>query len=106
MRTKSSTVRDSPRASGSTPAAARAASTSAAGATARSTPRSALRRWAKAASTIAKTRSRGTVVLGGSRRVHATRPESTLGAGQNTLRPMAPARRTSAYHAALTDGTP
>ena len=38
----------------------------------------------------------------GSRRVHATRPESTLGAGQKTLRPMEPARRTSANQAALT----
>ena len=42
----------------------------------------------------------------GSRRVHATRPESTLGMGQKTLRPTAPARRTSANQAALTDGTP
>ena len=38
--------------------------------------------------------------------VQATRPESTFGAGQKTLRPIAPARRTSAYQAALTDGTP
>ena len=43
---------------------------------------------------------------GGSRRVQATRPESTLGAGQKTLRPIAPARRTSANHAAFTLGTP
>ncbi len=47
-----------------------------------------------------------TVVLGGSRRVQATSPESTFGAGQNTVRPMAPARRTSANQAAFTLGTP
>jgi len=45
-------------------------------------------------------------VLGGSRRSSATRPDSTCGAGQNTLRPTAPARRTSAYQRALTLGTP
>ena len=50
--------------------------------------------------------ARVTVVVGGSRRVHATSPESTLGAGQKTLRPIAPARRTSANQAALTDGMP
>ncbi len=43
---------------------------------------------------------------GGSRRVRATSPLSTLGGGQKTERPTAPARRTSAYHAALTLGTP
>ena len=43
---------------------------------------------------------------GGSRRVHATSPESTLGAGQKTLRPIEPARLTSAYQAAFTEGTP
>ena len=32
--------------------------------------------------------------------------QPTLGAGQKTLRPTDPARRTSAYHAAFTDGTP
>ena len=73
---------------------------------ARSAARSVLRRWAKAASTTAKTCSRVAVVAGGSRRVQATRPESTLGAGQKTCRPIAPARRTSANHAALTDGMP
>ena len=72
----------------------------------RSAARRVLRRWAKAASTTAKTCSRVAVVAGGSRRVQATRPESTLGAGQKTLRPMAPARRTSANQAALTDGMP
>jgi hypothetical protein len=41
------------------------------------------------------------VVLG-----DAMRPESTFGAGQKTLRPTEPARRTSANHAALTEGTP
>ena len=71
-----------------------------------SVDRRVLRRWANAASTTAKTSSRVAVAAGGSRRVQATRPESTLGAGQNTLRPTAPARRTSANQAALTDGTP
>ena len=47
-----------------------------------------------------------TRLAGGSRRVQATRPESTLGAGQKTLRPIEPVRRTSAYQAALTDGMP
>ena len=50
--------------------------------------------------------ARGAVVTGGSRRCSATSPESTLGAGQNTVRPTEPARRTSAYQAAFTDGTP
>ena len=71
-----------------------------------SVERSVLRRWAKAASTTANTSARVAVVAGGSRRVQATRPESTLGAGQNTSRPTAPARRTSANQAALTEGTP
>ena len=43
---------------------------------------------------------------GGSRWVQATSPESTLGAGQKTLRLTDPARRTSANQAAFTDGTP
>ena len=43
---------------------------------------------------------------GGGRRTSATSPESTLGSGQNTRRPTFPARRTSPYQAALTDGTP
>ncbi len=72
----------------------------------RSAPRRALRRWANAASTTAKTAARSTLWPGGSRRVQATRPESTCGAGQKTLRPTAPARRTSAYQAAFTEGTP
>jgi len=38
--------------------------------------------------------------------VSATSPESTLGSGQNTRRPIDPARRTSPYQAALTDGMP
>ena len=97
----------SPRASRVDAGGASAASAaSAEPASPRSAPRSVLRRWANAASTTAKTCSRVAVVAGGSRRVQATRPESTLGAGQKTLRPIAPARRTSAYQAALTDGTP
>ena len=83
-----------------------ASAASAEPASSRSTPRSTLRRWANAASTTANTCSRLTAVVGGSRRFHATSPESTLGAGQKTLRPIAPARRTSANQAALTDGTP
>ena len=43
---------------------------------------------------------------GGGRRTRATSPESTLGSGQNTRRPTLPARRTSPYQAALTEGTP
>ena len=54
----------------------------------------------------ANTWARVAVVGGGSRRVSATSPESTLGAGQNTLRPTEPARLTSANHAAFTEGTP
>jgi hypothetical protein len=65
-----------------------------------------LRRWAKAASTTANTWVRLAVVAGGSRRVQETSPESTLGTGQNTVRETVPARRTSANHAALTDGMP
>jgi hypothetical protein len=65
-----------------------------------------LRRWANAASTQANTSCRVAVVPGGSRRVSLTRPESTLGTGQKTLRDTDPARRTSAYQAALTLGTP
>ena len=68
--------------------------------------RNALRRWANAASTTANTCSRLTWVDGGSRRVQATSPESTLGAGQNTERLTEPARRTSANQAAFTEGTP
>ena len=70
------------------PAAASAASTASAGAMLRSAPRSALRRWANAASTTAKTCSRVAVVRRRLVVVHATRPESTLGAGQKTLRPI------------------
>nr|KEP22536.1 hypothetical protein DA06_20230 [Georgenia sp. SUBG003] len=65
-----------------------------------------MRRWAKAASTTAKTSSRVAVVAGGSRRVSRTSAESTLGTGQKTLREMVPARAASAYQAALADGTP
>ena len=89
------------------PAARRAASeASTEPATERSAERSALRRCEKAASTTANTRSRATSVVGGSRRVRATSPESTFGAGQNTWRPTAPARRTSANQAAFTEGMP
>lgn len=104
----SSTVSASPRACGETPAATRAASAAAAEpAQPESAARRVLRRWAKAASTTAKTSSRlAEVSMGLSRRTRETRPESTLGAGQKTLRPMAPARLTSAYQLALTDGTP
>ncbi len=66
-----------------------------------------MRRWAKAASTTANTSRRSAVVFSGSvRRTSETSPLSTLGAGQKTLRPMEPARLTSAYQLAFTDGTP
>ena len=45
-------------------------------------------------------------VRGGSRRTSETRPESTLGTGQKTVRPTLPASTTSPYQAALTLGTP
>ncbi len=45
-------------------------------------------------------------MIGSARRTSATSPLSTFGAGQKTLRPMAPARLTSAYQLALTEGTP
>ncbi len=45
-------------------------------------------------------------MIGSVRRTRETRPLSTLGAGQKTFRPMAPARLTSAYQLALTEGTP
>ena len=47
--------------------------------------RSILRRWAKAASMTPKTCARVAVVSGGGLRVIRTRPESTLGTGQNTF---------------------
>lgn len=68
--------------------------------------RRVLRRWANAASTTANTSLRVAVVRGGSRRTSETSPESTFGAGQKTLRPMAPDRFTSAYQLAFTEGTP
>src|SRR5262249_34585886 len=43
---------------------------------------------------------------GAGRRVNATSAESTLGTGQNTDLGTVPARRTSAYQAAFTLGTP
>ncbi len=108
MAMNSSTVRDSPRARGETPAAVSAASAAAADpAQPDRAARRVLRRWAKAASTTAKTSRLAAVVsIGSARRTSETRPESTLGAGQKTLRPMEPARLTSAYQAAFTDGTP
>ena len=68
--------------------------------------RKVLRRWAKAASMQANTSLRGAGVCGGSRRVSATRPESTFGAGQKTVRLTFPVSLTSAYHAALRLGIP
>ena len=66
-----------------------------------SAARSVLRRWAKAASTTAKTSARVAVVgrrlAGGS---SATRPESTLGAGQKTVRP----HRSGAAHVGVPGG--
>ena len=82
MRANCSTLSDSPRANGSMPTDASAASAASLDpASSLSEPRSPLRRWANAASTTANTCSRVAVVAGGSRRVQATSPESTLGAG-------------------------
>jgi hypothetical protein len=108
MRVNSSTVSDSPRACGDTPAATSATSAAAADpAQPASAARRVLRRWAKAASTTANTSRRVAVVFSGSDlRVSATRPLSTFGAGQKTVRPMEPARLTSAYQFAFTEGTP
>ena len=69
-----------------------------------SAARRLLRRVANAASTTAKVARRSPG--GGGRRTSATSPESTFGSGQNTRRPTDPARRTSPYQAAFTDGTP
>src|SRR5690606_2879309 len=102
-----STVSDSPRAPGSTPAAAiAAAARSAPPATPANAARRVFRRCANAASTTAKTRSRGTSRRGGSRRVNATRPESTFGTGQNTRGGTRPTLRAVANQASFTDGTP
>src|SRR5882757_681459 len=107
MAANCATVSDSPRACGDTPAARSAVSAADADpAHPVRAARRVLRRWAKAASTAANTSSRDAEVRGGSRRTSETSPESTLGAGQNTLRPIAPARLTSAYQLAFTDGTP
>ncbi len=101
------TPRASPRAPGSTPATRRMRSAPAADPAHRaSAARSVLRRCANAASTTANTSSRDTSAAGGSRRVNATRPESTFGTGQNTVRGTGPARRAAAYQASLTEGTP
>src|SRR5580693_9897038 len=54
----------------------------------------------------AKTSARVAGVTGGSRRVKATRPESTFGTGQNTVRGTEPARRSEAHHEAFTEGAP
>ena len=50
--------------------------------------------------------ARVAVVAGGSRRVIATRPESTLGTGQKTEGETLPTRVAAAYQAILTDGMP
>ena len=68
--------------------------------------RSVLRRCRKAASTTANTSSRPAGVSGGSRRVNATRRESTFGTGQNTVRGTGPAGRAAANQASFTDGAP
>lgn len=108
MAANSSIVSASPRACGEIPAATRAASAAGAEpAQPARAARSVLRRWANAASTTAKTSARlAVVVIGSVRRTSDTRPESTLGAYQKTVRPMDPARLTSAYQLAFTEGTP
>src|ERR1700710_2031394 len=106
MFANSDTVSCSPRAPESTPAARSSCSAEAAEpAQPAKAARNVLRRCAKAASTSAKTSCLGTVE-GGGRLVKETRPESTLGTGQNTARGTGPARRTSANQAALTLGAP
>src|SRR5699024_8483711 len=99
--------RVSPRAVGSSPAA-RSALPAAGAEPARpaSAARRVLRRCASAASMAAKTSAREVLVLVTARRTSSTNPESTLGAGQKTLRPMVPARRAAAYQAILAEGTP
>src|SRR5690606_21844452 len=102
-----STVSDSPRVLGSTPAARRiSAARSAPPAQVASAARRVLRRWANAASTTSNTSSRVTSVRGGSRRVNATSPDSTWGTGQNTAGGTRPAGWAVACQASFTDGTP
>src|SRR5262245_59936238 len=106
-----STVSSSPRAVGVTPALVRmlAAASGPAAQPARA-ERSILRRWANAASTTANTSADdtapGPVWAGGSRRVKATKPDSTLGTGQNTFAGTLSACRDEAYQASLTLGMP
>src|SRR5262249_55817907 len=106
IRANSATPSDSPRSAGSTSALLSTCSAAAAEPAPRaSAARHVLRPCADAASTPPKTPARA-APGGGSRLVKATRPESTLGAGQNTVRGTGPARRTSANQASLTEGTP
>src|SRR5207248_4627334 len=101
-----SMVRDSPRAPGSTPAFVTIpAAGSAPPAQPASAARNVLRRWAKAASTTAKTFSRATAA-GGRRVVKATSPDSTLGTGQKTFAGTFPACRAVANQASLALGMP
>src|SRR5882757_8560144 len=105
-RAKSVTSSCSPRALGDSPALASSSpAASAEPAHPANAARRVLRRWANAASTNPNTTSRSTS-LGVGLRVNDTRAESTLGTGQNTDRDTVPARRTSAYQAALTLGMP
>src|SRR4051794_34682276 len=107
MAANSSTESRSPRADGSTPAA-RSTTSAAAGDPAHPAraARNVLRRGAKAAARHENTAARAASAPGGPRRVKATRPDSTLGTGQKTCRGTDPARRTEAYQAAFTEGTP
>src|SRR5690625_4312406 len=107
MRAESVMASRSPRSRGPSPAARRAASArSADPAQPARAERRVLRRCPKAASTTAKTSSRLAAVAGGSRRSSRTSAESTLGTGQNTVRPMVAERCAAAYHAVLAEGTP
>src|SRR5882762_11423105 len=106
MRVKAVTSRVSPRAVGSTPALRHTASAAPdEPAHEASAERSILRRCANAWSTTSKT-SRRAAPVGEGRLTSRTRPESTLGTGQNTERGTAPARAAAAYQATLTLGTP
>src|SRR3712207_4824752 len=107
MRANAATSSASPRAPGSTPASTSARSArSGEPANAASPARRVLRRPAKAVSITRNTAALGTEGTGGGRRRQATRPESTFGTGQNTLRLTRPADSAAAYHASFALGAP
>src|SRR5207302_4368561 len=107
MAANSATPSDSPLAAGSTPASRRIRSAwvTEPAHDARA-ERSIFLRCANAASITSKSSRLLTCGPGGWCRVKATRAESTRGTGQNTLRGTGPARRSRAYQASFTVGTP